>query len=106
MVLGVPGRDRGVGQRDIQLREEARVGGQAVALRRRQRRGDAVPVARRRIGAGAVGPEARDLGQIAGRGIAGEVAEDDGKSVVAKGQRQVGEAEGTGRVGGRRQAAA
>ena len=74
-VLGVPAGDGGVGQRDIELCEQARIGRQAVALGGGHLRRNLVPVTRRREASFAVGPELRLLGLVRGAGRPGGHAE-------------------------------
>ena len=73
--FGVPGNDRGVGQGDVELREQPGVVGHAVALLLRDGLGNLIPLTGRRDRAGTVGPEPRDLGLIDRAGRAGGFAE-------------------------------
>src|SRR5262249_59693026 len=66
-VLGVPDRDGGVGQRDVHLGQQPRVGGQREAVGLGELVGDPVP----HRGGGVVLPEDRGLGLLGGAHGAG-----------------------------------
>ena len=63
-VLGIPGRDGGVRERDIQLGQQSRTRCAAETLGCGHPGRDLVPMARRRVAAGTVSPEQRNLGLV------------------------------------------
>ena len=90
-VLGVPAGNGSIGQRHVELRHQACIGTQAVALGCGHLRGNLSPVARGRVAARTVGPELGLLGLV-------------GRARAAGGAAQALHFDDGGRVGGRIQA--